>query len=145
MVHFFTVAIMALSVIFMAAAPDIHQLVQQVAVLGERMKSIDASYDQGWTLLREDIAKRDAMRAEEMAKRETERAEEMAKRDAMRAEEMARRDVEFAKRETERTEAQARRDVELARRDLANTRWLVGTIAGATVIIIGATALLTAG
>ena len=68
---------MALSVIFMAAAPDIHQLVQQVAVLEERMKSIDARYDQGWTLLREDIAKRDAMRAEEMAKRDV----ELARRD----------------------------------------------------------------
>ena len=34
---------------------------------------------------------------------------------------------------------------DLARRDTANTRWLVGTIAAATAIIIGAMALLLAG
>ena len=48
-------------------APDIHDLARQVAVLEERMKTMDERYDKGWALLREDMAKRDA----EAAKRET--------------------------------------------------------------------------
>ena len=47
--------------------PDNHELARQVAVLEERMKTMDERYDKGWALLREDMAKRDA----EAAKRET--------------------------------------------------------------------------
>ena len=45
----------------------------KVAVMEERMETMNERYDKGWALLREDMAKRDT----EMAKRDT----EMAKRD----------------------------------------------------------------
>ena len=48
-------------------------LARQVAVLEERMETMNERYDKGWALLREDLAKRDV--------------------------EMARRDAEFAKRD----------------------------------------------
>ncbi|MCY4292611.1 MAG: hypothetical protein OXC72_12765 [Roseovarius sp.] len=48
-------------------------LAWQVAVLEERMETMNERYDKGWALLREDLAKRDV--------------------------EMARRDAEFAKRD----------------------------------------------
>lgn len=51
----------------MSDLPDNHELARQVAVLEERMKTMDERYDKGWALLREDMAKRDA----EAAKRET--------------------------------------------------------------------------
>ncbi len=62
----------------MSEAPDTHALARQVAVLKERMNTMDERYDKGWALLREDMAKRDA----EAAKRDA----EAAKRDAARAE-----------------------------------------------------------
>ncbi len=43
----------------MSAAPDIHALARQVAVLKERMNTMDERYDKGWALLREDMAKRE--------------------------------------------------------------------------------------
>lgn len=51
----------------MSELPSIHDLARQLAVLGERMKTMDERYDKGWALLREDMAKRDA----DMARRET--------------------------------------------------------------------------
>ena len=51
----------------MSDAPDNHELARRLAVLEERMKTMDERYDKGWALLREDMAKRDA----EAAKRET--------------------------------------------------------------------------
>ena len=48
-------------------------LARQVAVLEERMETMNERYDKGWALLREDLAKRDT----EMAKRDA----ELAKRD----------------------------------------------------------------
>ena len=48
-------------------------------------------------------------------------------------------------KQTEYESALERLRADLARRDTANTRWLVGTIAAATAIIIGAMALLLAG
>ncbi len=62
----------------MSDAPDTHALARQVAVLEERMNTMDERYDKGWALLREDMAKRDA----EAAKRDA----EAAKRDAARSE-----------------------------------------------------------
>lgn len=62
----------------MSEAPDTHQLARQLAVLEERMSTMDERYDKGWALLREDMAKRDA----EAAKREA----EAAKNDAQKAE-----------------------------------------------------------
>ena len=41
-------------------------LARQVAVLEERMETMNERYDKGWALLREDLAKRDA----ELAKRD---------------------------------------------------------------------------
>ncbi len=43
-----------------------HELARRLAVLEERMKTMDERYDKGWALLREDMAKRDA----EAAKRD---------------------------------------------------------------------------
>ena len=48
-------------------------LARQVAVLEERMETMNERYDKGWALLREDLAKRDV----EMARRDA----ELAKRD----------------------------------------------------------------
>ena len=57
---------------------DLHDLNLNLAVLEERMKTMDERYDKGWALLREDIAKRDqtqgrdlALLREEFVKRET--------------------------------------------------------------------------
>ena len=53
-------------------------LARQVAVLEERMETMNERYDKGWALLREDLAKRDV----EMAKRCRPRRDvELAKRD----------------------------------------------------------------
>jgi len=49
------------------------ELARKVAVLEERMETMNERYDKGWALLREDLAKRDT----EMAKRDA----ELAKRD----------------------------------------------------------------
>lgn len=62
----------------MSEAPDIHELARGLAVLEERMNTMDARYDKGWALLREDMAKRDA----EAAKRDA----EAARRDAQKSE-----------------------------------------------------------
>ena len=43
----------------MSDAPDNHELARQLAVLEERMKTMDERYDKGWALLREDMAKRE--------------------------------------------------------------------------------------
>ena len=51
----------------MSGTPSAEDLTRQLAVLEERMKTMDERYDKGWALLREDMAKRDA----EAAKRET--------------------------------------------------------------------------
>ena len=51
----------------MGGQPSVEDLARQLAVLEERMKTMDERYDKGWALLREDMAKRDA----ESAKRET--------------------------------------------------------------------------
>ncbi len=58
----------------MSDAPDTHALARQVAVLEERMNTMDERYDKGWALLREDMAKRDA----EAAKRDAARSEREA-------------------------------------------------------------------
>ena len=44
----------------MSGPPDNHELARQLAVLEERMKTMDERYDKGWALLREDMAKREA-------------------------------------------------------------------------------------
>ena len=72
----------------MIGAQDTHDLARQLAVLEERMSTMDERYDKGWALLREDMAKRDA---------------EAAKRDA----EAAKRDAEAAKRDVQKTERDA--------------------------------------
>ncbi len=97
-----------------------HELARRLAVLEERMKTMDERYDKGWALLREDMAKRDA---------------EAAKRDAKRDAEAARRDVEAAKRDAKRDAEAARRDVEAAKRDKDNLRWQIGLWVAAVVII----------
>ncbi len=51
-----------------------HELARRLAVLEERMKTMDERYDKGWALLREDMAKRDAKRDVEAAKRDVEAA-----------------------------------------------------------------------
>jgi len=51
----------------MGDAPDNHELDRRIAVLEERMKTMDERYDKGWALLREDMAKRDAARSEREA------------------------------------------------------------------------------
>ena len=43
----------------MTGPPDNHDLARRLAVLEERMKTMDERYDRGWALLREDMAKRD--------------------------------------------------------------------------------------
>jgi len=53
----------------MGDAPDNHELDRRIAVLEERMKTMDERYDKGWALLREDMAKRDAARSEREAAR----------------------------------------------------------------------------
>ena len=55
----------------MSEAPDIHELDRGLAVLEERMNTMDARYDKGWALLREDMAKRDA----EAARRDAQKSE----------------------------------------------------------------------
>ena len=55
----------------MSEAPDIHELDRGLAVLEERMNTMDARYDKGWALLREDLAKRDA----EAARRDAQKSE----------------------------------------------------------------------
>jgi len=53
----------------MGDAPDIHEIARQVAIVEERMNTMDERYDKGWALLREDMAKRDAARLERDAAR----------------------------------------------------------------------------
>ena len=55
----------------MSEAPDTHGIARHLAVLEERMNTMDARYDKGWALLREDMAKRDA----EAAKRDAQKSE----------------------------------------------------------------------
>ena len=62
----------------MSEAPDHHELARQLAVLEERMSTMDERYDKGWALLREDMAKRDA----EAARRDAQKSE----RDAQKSE-----------------------------------------------------------
>ena len=50
----------------MSGQPDCHTLPRQAAVPEERMNAVNERYDKGRSLLREDMAKRDA----EFAKRE---------------------------------------------------------------------------
>ena len=52
---------------------DLVALARQLAVLEERMNTMNERYDKGWALLREDLAKHDA----ELAKRDA----ELARRD----------------------------------------------------------------
>ena len=58
----------------MSEAPDHHELARQLAVLEERMSTMDERYDKGWALLREDMAKRDA----EAARRDAQKSEREA-------------------------------------------------------------------
>ncbi|MDE2759135.1 MAG: hypothetical protein OXH90_02400 [Paracoccaceae bacterium] len=50
----------------MAEQNGLVDLARQMAVLEERMNTMNERYDKGWSLLREDLAKRDA----ELAKRD---------------------------------------------------------------------------
>ncbi|MCY4185584.1 MAG: hypothetical protein OXD45_09765 [Rhodobacteraceae bacterium] len=50
----------------MSGQDGLVKLDRQVAVLEERMNTMNERYDKGWSLLREDLAKRDA----ELAKRD---------------------------------------------------------------------------
>jgi len=65
----------------MGDAPDIHEIARQVAIVEERMNTMDERYDKGWALLREDMAKRDAARLERDAAR-SERDAARSERDA---------------------------------------------------------------
>ncbi len=100
----------------MSEQDELVDLARQMAVLEERMETMNERYDKGWKLLEakmgEDIAKRDA----EFSKLR---------------EEMAKRDTEMAKRDTE-----------MAKRDTANTRWLIGVIIAASAIVIAVMAVM---